>query len=362
MTTELTTAAADRLQAAVAKRNRQRQRRLQRKSYQLAMAICHDINHRRPVSSTLDVSVRSSNRIKRLQRMERLAVQRGWFGAQEHVRQQLWLVLQDVIREAETAKASLFAVAGVKRVTTPSDVIRDMAALAKEFPEVDYDAGNHILSVFTENIELEDVFLGSFEIKLNIHYLGESLAYEVVAVDPHPAASSDDVTHPHVSGDRLCEGDGHHAIRNALGSGRLFDFFVIVRQILETHNSHSAYVSLDDWHGIKCEDCGGTVNESDASRCSSCDDCTCEGCNCFCAGCDETYCGDCSGTCNACGDQSCKRCLSCCESCSESFCNHCLTEGECDDCIQARTSEEETEDASEDPVHPVCVGEADLSA
>ena len=362
MTTEITTAAADRLQSAVAKRNRKRQRRLQRKSYELAIGICNDIANRRPVTPELEVSLRSISMIERLQRMARTAAARGWFAARERIHEELWLVLHSLSREVNAAKSSMSHDISVKEDTTPSDVLRELTALANEFQEVDYDKDRHVLSVFTDDIELEDVFLGSFEIKLNFSYLGESLSYEVVAVDPHPAASSDSVTHPHVNGDILCEGEGDQAIKDALNAGRLFDFFVIVRQILMTYNAHSAYVSLDDWCGITCDDCDAMVNESDASRCSSCDGCTCQECNWCCSGCDENFCSDCSEACSACGDRSCTRCLTCCESCSESFCKNCLTEGECDDCIQERTSEEEAEDASADPVHAVCVGEADLSA
>ena len=41
----------------------------------------------------------------------------------------------------------------------------------------------------------------------------------------------------------MLRSDGHSA------DGRLFDFFVIVRQVLNTYNPHSAYISLEDWDG-----------------------------------------------------------------------------------------------------------------
>jgi hypothetical protein len=67
------------------------------------------------------------------------------------------------------------------------------------------------------------------------------------------------VTHPHVCNGQLCEGDGAAPIKAALGSGRLLDFFVLVGQILETYNDASAHVTLDNWEGRSCNDCGTNV-------------------------------------------------------------------------------------------------------
>ncbi len=41
----------------------------------------------------------------------------------------------------------------------------------------------------------------------------------------------------------------------ALTEGRLLDFFMIVRQVLQTYSPDSPYVSLDDWYGRQCSDC-----------------------------------------------------------------------------------------------------------
>ena len=57
----------------------------------------------------------------------------------------------------------------------------------------------------------------------------------MIALDPSPAASNSETTHPHVQTNQLCEGDGRSAIRHAMREGRLLDFFVLVRQILQTY-------------------------------------------------------------------------------------------------------------------------------
>jgi hypothetical protein len=44
-------------------------------------------------------------------------------------------------------------------------------------------------------------------------------AYRVIAKDAHPAESRENVTHPHVMDEVLCEGDGKHGIRRALSEG-----------------------------------------------------------------------------------------------------------------------------------------------
>ena len=63
----------------------------------------------------------------------------------------------------------------------------------------------------------------------------------MIALDPHPAALNDAVTHPHVSDERLCTGDAGAAIQAALAAGRVFDFFTLVRSVLVTYNPESPY-------------------------------------------------------------------------------------------------------------------------
>ncbi len=67
---------------------------------------------------------------------------------------------------------------------------------------------------------MNDVHLGDFEIQLHVPSLAEmryNSIFRIVALDPHPAASNDCVTHPHVSDERLCPGDAGAAINMAPG-------------------------------------------------------------------------------------------------------------------------------------------------
>ena len=132
--------------------------------------------------------------------------------------------------------------------------------MRQEFGEVEIDLKAHELAVTTETIELEGVVLGEFQIRLTWTEIGHgSQPYRVVALDPHPAARRDDVTHPHVQDERLCEGEGRSAIAAALAEGRLYEFFLLVDQLLHNYGRGSGFVEMDDWEGVPCSDCGASA-------------------------------------------------------------------------------------------------------
>jgi hypothetical protein len=203
-------------------------------------------------------------------------------------------------------------------------------ALFQEFPEVDFDSPQKTVSVVTEPIELEGVALGRFRIELSWPDIGRGQAYEVVALEPCCAAENEEVTHPHVQGQRLCEGEGSTAIRAALTEGRILDFFVLVNRILETYNAGSAFVSLDRWSGIPCRDCGWMM-PSDGHAC--CDEC------------ENPLCSDCSASCQGCGKFLCRECWSDCTECGQSYCGGCLSPSPrtkqlcCETCLQTLSPE-----------------------
>ncbi|MCP4259366.1 MAG: hypothetical protein GY774_17925 [Planctomycetes bacterium] len=156
--------------------------------------------------------------------------------------------------------------------------------------------------------------------------------YCVVALDPHPAATDEDVTHPHVSDRKLCEGDGAVTIRLALEQSRLFDFFSMIRSILSTYNPDSPYVSLDDWHGEPCYDCGYVMSRDDIYYCSYCDHDFCSECSTYCRCCDEGCCVGCAEQCPYCEDHVCMNCMRECVECNSLYCSSCLEENVCPNC------------------------------
>ena len=190
-----------------------------------------------------------------------------------------------------------------------SDLYRDLVALAEEFAAVEYRDAQKLLCLTTAPLSLEGIDLGPFEIRLDCRGRDSLPSYKVIALAPNPASSNADVTHPHINDGQLCEGDGRRAIASALAEGRLFDFFTIVNQLLHTYAEGRAYVELDSWYGVACQDCGGTVDEEERYCCSRCD---------------QTICGDCTTSCGRCGEAFCCNCTTCCPDCEQPFCSSCL--------------------------------------
>ena len=211
----------------------------------------------------------------------------------------------------------------------------ELVQIGQEFEEWKYDVSSQVLSVTTEAIELEEVYLGPFGIELALNMLSTPSrwpAYKVIARDPQPAQGNESVTHPHVSDQRLCEGDASAAIRSALQGGRLCDFFILVRQVLQTYNRHSPYVALDRWTGIACSDCGYLTDEDSRYGCERCGNDFCSECSHSCSCCDDSVCAGCSSTCPACDQTVCTGCQRRCAECGDSVCRKCIEDDLCPSC------------------------------
>lgn len=213
-----------------------------------------------------------------------------------------------------------------------SEIFQELIQTGEEFGELRYSGEDDVLSVTTEPIELEGVYLGDFEIQLHIEFLGGDQSNgpcRIVALDPHPAAGNESVTHPHVSEEQLCPGDGDASIQMALSSGRVCDFFTMVRSILTTYNRGSPHIHLSEWHGRQCAECGACVNSDEAYYCHSCEVDLCDECSPCCSFCEETNCPSCLQTCSQCEKAACRGCNKECSECGETLCSHCADEGKC---------------------------------
>lgn len=314
---------------------------------------------------------------QRLSEAVRLGAQadrRGW----RHARDERWrqadgefdLLLSDLRALRQSLQLC-------RRAKLPqlADLYAELVAAHDEFDGVAVD--DFEIYVTTEPITLEGVYLGPFEIRLNLARLGEQEPYRIVAVDPHPAQSSSETTHPHVHCEKLCLGDGKAPVAAALAEGRLYDLFQLLRQILLTYGAGLAYVPLENWHGTPCGECDDTVDEDDVYLCRSCETSLCSDCVRVCE-CGAAHCHDCATRCSSCDDITCPRCLSACEMCESEFCQHCLEEGLCHACHEAAEEEwlaaeraaEEAEDAadeqfvaaeSESEIYAVRLGEVAVS-
>lgn len=308
----------------------------------------------------------SFDQCQRWRRRLDLATARNWKAAAKDAADRLRGAL-DILR-----MRSLHAIDDLTRLTKPrleptaTSVYRDIAALRGEFEGVTVNRAKQRITVQTSSIQLQYVELGSFEICLNWKFIKESSPYDVLAVEPNSPSSNDSVTHPHVQGESLCEGEGSDAIRRALDEGRIYDFFCIVDHVLRNYNPDSAYVQIEDWNGISCKACGDNVDEDDAVGCCKCETELCLDCSTCCDSCVDRFCSECISSCESCGDDVCQMCLKSCDDCGDSFCNTCLFEGTCDDCItkQNEANEEEcrkTEQAVT-AVHPIRDGKAAVPA
>jgi len=232
---------------------------------------------------------------------------------------------------------------------SPRTVYDDIRELEEEFGEVRLEAEDGCLSVATEPIVLEGVELGPFELRLNLDDLARgdaSDALRAVALVPHPCATNDAVTHPHVSDERVCLGEGMAAFRGAAEAGRLADALQIARAVLRTYSSASPYCSLDAWDGRPCADCGCVCTDTENHWCERCAQDFCGECFTNCACCGSASCVGCLYTCPHCDERICSDCRSACRDCGRPACDLCTDDGVCLVCLE----EPEQEKMDDEPI------------
>ena len=315
-----------------------------RKLLRLAAAMHRQFIARRAHSPLVELPGRSWDRCCTLMRQIHRARIRGWLLAESSLKTDLGRLLPSFQSELSTLQHGLVQPTRQSSLSL-KHLYQDLTALETEFDEFEYDIPAGRVSVTTSAIVLEGVYLGPFKIELDWGSRSGERNYRVIATDPHPAESRDDVTHPHVVDEVLCEGDGRHAILQARSQGRLLDFFLLVAGILRTYNSESPYVELALWRGVSCADCGGLVEDDESYSCRSCGSTVCSGCECSCGGCNESYCTECIRSCNACQENYCSGCLKPCNQCQERVCSDCLDDSE--RCPKCHEEEPDDEDENE---------------
>jgi len=322
----------------------------QRQLLRLAAAIHQRYTHRRRADTAIDLPEElwslCGNSIRRIRKTQR----HGWLLAAARERTLLLNRLAQLQDELAIRAASLRNLTANPRTASTADIYHDLRSLEEEFAAVSYSLHDKTLSAHTEPIRLEGVYLGPFEIRLDWQGLPDESRYDVIASDPHSACSNEEVTHPHVTGGQLCEGDGKAAIRRALKEGRLADFFLIVANLLRTYNSSSPYVSLEDWEGVRCADCDTIVGGDDRCRCDKCEATICADCSRSCERCSDYFCYQCLDECAKCGLSVCLYCLSACRKCAKSFCASCLSESQCNACQKQEKEEHDDFETTTDSV------------
>lgn len=222
-----------------------------------------------------------------------------------------------------------------KNIVTPlsmKEAYEELLIIQKAWPSTEYKDGR--LSIVLEDIVLEDenqsVSLGDFTIHLRLSNPCEDLS----------VSSKDDIRseggycHPHITGFKLCTGDGGLAMKDALFQGRLEDYFRIVEAILRTYNHESPYESLIEWYDPQhedqfyCESCEEWRLDESSCYCECCDTNYCDTCDMgggCCYSCDNWQCGECGSTCVGCQEIYCSNCKHTCEKCNVDVCESCLS-------------------------------------
>ena len=273
---------------------------------------------------------------------------RRWRGAADEMAHELGRLMRELSRDFSDKALSLGESFRVPEVPSLRDLYAEVQAVFDEFEQSDLSLKKREIWVVTDPITLEFVDLGPFEIRLNLEAIGtldRRQPYDIRALDPVPANSNSGVTHPHVLGGSLCEGDGKAAIRKAINEGRLSDFFQIVNQILHTYNSESAHAQLSEWSSCHCYDCDASVSSDDTNYCQFCECDFCSDCIQSCESCSSALCDNCSTDCEKCGETVCKTCLKECIRCSSKICPSCSTDRKCPDCHEKESHTDENDES-----------------
>ena len=272
----------------------------------------------------------------------------NWDGAIAKLTAKLQRILHDLPYSINEAERKIEA----SQIKMPSlrQLYEALRQVQEEFGRLEYNAEEETLSVFTEPIELEGIFLGDFEIQLQIPQLAQmqdGKIFRVIALDAHPAATNDCVTHPHVSDEYLCAGDAGVPMQAAFANGRICDFFMLARSVLETYNPSSPYVALGEWDGIACYDCGYVVSGDDSYYCEACENSYCDECMSYCVSCDTSLCRGCLTSCQFCEEPCCQECLKSCSECEEPVCSSCIDDDLCPTCKEKQENQEDENETNE---------------
>ena len=173
---------------------------LNKQFVRLAVAIHAQLLSRRGREPLIELPIESWQRCSDLVRQIRRAQLRGWHLAANELLRDLRYTIPSIEHELTALLQKLPRPMETDRIATTGDIYQDLVALKEEFEGLDYDLRTCWLSVTTEPIVLDGIYLGPFEIQLQWDQLARSEAptYRVIAKDPHPAESRENVTHPHV--------------------------------------------------------------------------------------------------------------------------------------------------------------------
>lgn len=285
-------------------------------------ATAHVLGLPSRIHSCLQHSMILNSKIRKAQEM-------GLAGAERVVHQQLIASMERL--EQRMKDTSLNSPEPVKAPGV-RELYADILAVEEEFGNYTWDHRHSTLYVTIDPVTLCGVLLGPFRIFLKFeHFSHPARADGHLYVEATQPNRSQGHFHPHVgTGGQVCLGDGTHSIIQSLEDGRVLDYFIILKHLLNSYDSSGAYTPLDRWgeeddeDSVECEDCG--FRSEDYAFCSSCDSSYCMDCYRICDNCDEPVCDSCRSVCETCDTTMCQGCLNfSCVVCARPLCGDCAT-------------------------------------
>ena len=177
-------------------------------------------------------------------------------------------------------------------------LMSEIEAIEKCFTTIHVAPG--LFGVTTDSISLahdgNEFEFGAFRIvlSLNDYSNGAPSPFNVASPDPRRPDHCSHI-HPHVGvSGGLCEGNAELPIKNALNEGRIYDFFNIVYNTLNSYNLESPYVELEAWLNSHFKSCEGCGDRARTDYCSQCGNEFCENCRRFCGLGDRYLCVSCT--------------------------------------------------------------------
>lgn len=193
-----------------------------------------------------------------------------------------------------------------------------------------YDSGGIGFQFKTDDIVLENVFLGKFNVKVILDYSLRIVVQATPETNKYCSKLNTSISHPHVAHDSMCLGEVATMGKAALRDGRLDDAYTIVNNALHTYNENSPHVALKNWNGYICENCLSSGREQ-ARQCNYCPEFHCQNCRKSCRSCDSRYHHSDEVECCKCKKENCPGCIDgiakkhgkiICNKCKK-FCNKC---------------------------------------
>lgn len=343
----------------------------QRQRWRAALRIHRQLVQARLSRDTLELPHMIWSRLLTRMLLHQTTLDAQWLHAQAELADDLERLLTDLAGYAQSLQSALKQQREQVGLITLPELWRELEYLEEEFEEVECDLEKSELRVTIPSMVFEGIELGRFQVILEWRKLGQRHCYRIKALDPNPAEVNEEMVHPHVSHEYLCEGDGALSIKQSLQQGRLFDFFLIVQQILTTYNPDSAYHAMDKWFGTPCQSCSAMVETSEGITCPCCDDLVCLDCTGYCSNCTDPRCQGCIKPCSICGDNFCAHCMIHCSACMADGCDACLFDGLCPNCQPNEETEydestespdDEEDDQAGPEAHALCLGEVAVLA